>query len=109
MSETRKVNLSGVAEEVLEILSGLSCPEKLGPSANGVACSNCGRESFDYICSIGVLHHTADCEHAYRGLPRLLKRNLLAIEEAIAVQRTRPRTSTSVLATQTREVAQCAE
>lgn len=30
-------------------------------------------ESFDYIYSIGVLHHTPDCEKAFRGLPPLLK------------------------------------
>jgi SAM-dependent methyltransferase len=30
-------------------------------------------ESFDLICSIGVLHHTSDCERAFEMLPRLLK------------------------------------
>lgn len=30
-------------------------------------------ESFDYIYSIGVLHHTPDCEKAFKGLPSLLK------------------------------------
>ena len=30
-------------------------------------------ESFDYIYSIGVLHHTPDCEKAFRSLPSLLK------------------------------------
>jgi len=30
-------------------------------------------ESFDYIYSIGVLHHTPDCEQAFKSLPRLLK------------------------------------
>jgi len=30
-------------------------------------------ESFDYIYSIGVLHHTPNCEQAFKGLPRLLK------------------------------------
>jgi len=30
-------------------------------------------ESFDYIYSIGVLHHTPDCEAAFKALPRLLK------------------------------------
>lgn len=30
-------------------------------------------ESFDYIYSIGVLHHTPDCEKAFKVLPRLLK------------------------------------
>ncbi len=30
-------------------------------------------ESFDYIYSIGVLHHTPDCEHAFKVLPPLLK------------------------------------
>jgi len=30
-------------------------------------------ESFDYIYSIGVLHHTPDCEQAFKVLPRLLK------------------------------------
>ena len=30
-------------------------------------------QSFDYIYSIGVLHHTPDCEQAFKGLPRLLK------------------------------------
>jgi SAM-dependent methyltransferase len=30
-------------------------------------------ESFDFIYSIGVLHHTPDCEAAFRCLPRLLK------------------------------------
>jgi 2-polyprenyl-3-methyl-5-hydroxy-6-metoxy-1,4-benzoquinol methylase len=29
--------------------------------------------SFDYIYSIGVLHHTPDCERAFKALPRLLK------------------------------------
>ena len=29
--------------------------------------------SFDYIYSIGVLHHTPDCEQAFKVLPRLLK------------------------------------
>jgi SAM-dependent methyltransferase len=29
--------------------------------------------SFDYIYSIGVLHHTPDCEKAFMGLPKLLK------------------------------------
>jgi 2-polyprenyl-3-methyl-5-hydroxy-6-metoxy-1,4-benzoquinol methylase len=28
--------------------------------------------SFDYIYSIGVLHHTPDCEQAFKGLPKLL-------------------------------------
>ena len=30
-------------------------------------------ESFDYIYSMGVLHHTPDCEKAFKVLPRLLK------------------------------------
>lgn len=30
-------------------------------------------ESFDYIYSLGVLHHTPDCEGAFRALPSLLK------------------------------------
>jgi ubiquinone/menaquinone biosynthesis C-methylase UbiE/uncharacterized protein YbaR (Trm112 family) len=30
-------------------------------------------QSFDYIYSIGVLHHTPDCERAFKALPRLLK------------------------------------
>jgi len=30
-------------------------------------------ESFDYIYSIGVLHHTPDCERAVKALPRYLK------------------------------------
>src|SRR5437899_55166 len=30
-------------------------------------------ESFDYIYSIGVLHHTPDCEQAFKSLPQLLK------------------------------------
>jgi SAM-dependent methyltransferase len=30
-------------------------------------------ESFDYIYSIGVLHHTPDCEKAVKALPPLLK------------------------------------
>ena len=30
-------------------------------------------ESFDYIYSIGVLHHTPDCEKAFKMLPGLLK------------------------------------
>lgn len=30
-------------------------------------------ESFDYIYSIGVLHHTPDCERAFKVLPPLLK------------------------------------
>jgi len=30
-------------------------------------------ESFDYIYSIGVLHHTPDCEQAFKLLPALLK------------------------------------
>jgi len=30
-------------------------------------------ESFDYIYSIGVLHHTPDCEKAFKVLPSLLK------------------------------------
>lgn len=30
-------------------------------------------ESFDYIYSIGVLHHTPDCKRAFKALPRLLK------------------------------------
>src|SRR6266576_1264988 len=30
-------------------------------------------ESFDYIYSIGVLHHTPDCEKAFKILPKLLK------------------------------------
>lgn len=29
--------------------------------------------SFDYIYSIGVLHHTPDCEQAFKSLPKLLK------------------------------------
>ena len=32
-------------------------------------------ESFDYIYSIGVLHHTPSCEQAFKTLPRLLKPN----------------------------------
>jgi len=31
------------------------------------------QESFDYIYSIGVLHHTPDCERAFKVLPALLK------------------------------------
>src|SRR5437868_14444922 len=30
-------------------------------------------ESFDYIYSIGVLHHTPNCEEAFKTLPALLK------------------------------------
>jgi 2-polyprenyl-3-methyl-5-hydroxy-6-metoxy-1,4-benzoquinol methylase len=30
-------------------------------------------QSFDYIYSIGVLHHTPDCEQSFKCLPRLLK------------------------------------
>lgn len=30
-------------------------------------------QSFDYIYSIGVLHHTPNCEHSFKLLPRLLK------------------------------------
>lgn len=30
-------------------------------------------ESFDYIYSIGVLHHTPNCEQAFKALPKLLK------------------------------------
>lgn len=30
-------------------------------------------ESFDYIFSIGVLHHTPNCEQAFKSLPPLLK------------------------------------
>jgi SAM-dependent methyltransferase len=30
-------------------------------------------ESFDYIYSLGVLHHTPNCEQAFKSLPRLLK------------------------------------
>ncbi|HZR66121.1 MAG TPA: class I SAM-dependent methyltransferase [Terriglobales bacterium] len=30
-------------------------------------------QSFDYIYSIGVLHHTPDCEQSFKQLPRLLK------------------------------------
>jgi SAM-dependent methyltransferase len=30
-------------------------------------------ESFDYIYSLGVLHHTPDCEKAFKNLPRYLK------------------------------------
>jgi 2-polyprenyl-3-methyl-5-hydroxy-6-metoxy-1,4-benzoquinol methylase len=30
-------------------------------------------ESFDYIYSLGVLHHTPDCQAAFKVLPRLLK------------------------------------
>jgi len=30
-------------------------------------------ESFDFIYSIGVLHHTPDCERAFKSLPGLLK------------------------------------
>lgn len=30
-------------------------------------------ESFDYIYSIGVLHHTPDCENAVKALPKYLK------------------------------------
>ena len=30
-------------------------------------------ESFDYIYSLGVLHHTPDCKAAFQVLPRLLK------------------------------------
>jgi len=30
-------------------------------------------ETFDFIYSIGVLHHTPDCEAAFRGLVKLLK------------------------------------
>jgi SAM-dependent methyltransferase len=30
-------------------------------------------ESFDYVYSLGVLHHTPDCEQAFRRLPKLVK------------------------------------
>jgi SAM-dependent methyltransferase len=30
-------------------------------------------QSFDYIYSIGVLHHTPDCEQSFKCLPKLLK------------------------------------
>ena len=30
-------------------------------------------QSFDYIYSIGVLHHTPDCEQSFKYLPKLLK------------------------------------
>ena len=30
-------------------------------------------QSFDYIYSIGVLHHTPDCEQSFKLLPKLLK------------------------------------
>jgi len=32
-------------------------------------------ESFDFIYSLGVLHHTPDCERAFKSLPRLLRPN----------------------------------
>lgn len=32
-------------------------------------------ESFDCIYSIGVLHHTPDCENAFKKLPQYLRRN----------------------------------
>lgn len=53
--------------------------ENLGDRANVWICqANIFRlpfapESFDYIYSIGVLHHTPNCEEAFKSLPRLLK------------------------------------
>ena len=53
--------------------------ENLGDRANVWICqANVFRlpfapQSFDYIYSIGVLHHTPNCEEAFKTLPRLLK------------------------------------
>jgi ubiquinone/menaquinone biosynthesis C-methylase UbiE len=61
MSETKTVNSPGVADEVLAILRCLSCQGKLRNSANGLVCSNCGRE---YPMLKGVLRFVDEQNYA---------------------------------------------
>lgn len=147
MLETKNANWPGVAEEVVAILRCLSCQGRLNSGGKGlVAAKNLGArpatffeadafklpftpQSFDYIYGIGVLHHTADCAQAFKGLARPVKPGgCIAIDgevfrgfescgledprvigEPIAVQGARPWTAVTDSIPQATEVAQCAE
>ena len=61
MSEKKNVNSPGVAEEVLAILRCRSCQGTLRPNANGLSCSNCGRE---YPMLKGVLRFVDEQNYA---------------------------------------------
>jgi SAM-dependent methyltransferase len=91
MVETKNANSPGVAEKVVAILRRLSCQGRLNSGDKGLfAAKNLADrpatvfqadvfklpfapQSFDYIYSMGGLHHTPDCEQAFRGHFRLLK------------------------------------
>ena len=62
MEETKSVNSSGVAEEVLAILRCLDCQGRLNSGPNGLVCEHCGHE---YPMLNGVLRFV-DAQH-YAG------------------------------------------
>jgi len=147
MVETKNANSPGVAEKVVAVLRRLSCHGGLNSGDKGLfAAKNLADrpatvfqadvfklpfapQSFDYIYSMGGLHHTPDCEQALRGQPRLLKpggriaidgevfrgfescglEDPRVIGEPIAVQGARPWTAVTDSIPQATEVAQCAE
>lgn len=64
------IDLSSAAEVAAQNLSGRSSVTIFQADVLALPFAP---ESFDYIYSIGVLHHTSDCQRAFKALPALLK------------------------------------